>query len=811
MPKKILKQLALTLIENNLKKYFNVSWNHATNEQIFKALSAVTMDELFEIRGKSKKPQNTKGGAKKPMKALHYLTIEILLGKTLKNTLFNLGWESVFTGALKTKGIDINSIYAIEVDAGLGNGGLGRLAACFMDSLATLNYPAVAHCIKYDYGLFKQRIIDSQQVEFLDDWLANGSVWLTARPDEAVTVRFFGNIRSYKGKDGKLKFEYDDAQEVEAIPYDMMLSGYESKVVSNLKLWSAKSKKQGDIHLSRMDFAQRSRESQDIENINSVLYPSNDHAQGKTLRLKQQYFLCSASLQSIIHKHLRKGYNLRDLPQFVAVHINDTHPAWAVPELMRILMDENSLSWDDSWDIVTKCISYTNHTILQEALEVWSVEKIQRLIPRIYQIICEIDRRLRDTLARKKKFASEVDSMAILAYGNVRMSNLAIWGSHKVNGVAKLHSDILKDKTFKNFAEYLPDRFINITNGVTHRRWLAENNQQLTEFITAQIGEKFLTEAGSLKELCKCLEDSATLRKINQIKLNNKKEFAKWLLEYQGIQINPESRFDVHVKRIHEYKRQLMNILRVISIYNILQVNPDADVTPQTFIFAGKAASSYFIAKRIIKLICQVATEIDKNPKINKKIKVVFVENFSVSVSEKLIPATEVSQQISLAGYEASGTGNMKAVMNGALMLCTYDGAQPEIDHHCGEGGNFMFGLSPAEVERTWADGYHPIDLYHSNPIIMGVIDALNTGFNGECFRDIASYLLCTSAQVDNYMCLADFEEYLRAHERMDALYRKPLEWARASLRNISNMGHFSSDRSIEEYVEHIWDLTKLK
>ncbi|KAI4453890.1 glycogen phosphorylase [Holotrichia oblita] len=768
------------------------------------------MDELFNIRWNSKRPDVPRSAVKKPIKTLHYLTIEFLPGRTLKNTLFNLGWHDIFAQALKQKGIDINKIFDVEADAGLGNGGMGRLAACFMDSLATLNYPATAHCIKYDYGLFQQRIIDGQQAEFLDEWQNTGGAWLTARPDEAVTVRFHGNVGSYKGPDGNLKFNYEGCQEVEAFPFDMMLSGYDSHIVSNLKLWSAKSKSSAK-RVNYGEYSNRVNEAKEIEDISSVLYPSIEQASGRTLRFKQQYFLVSASMQNVINVHLHKGRDINDLSSFVAIHINDTHPTMCVPELMRILMDEHSFSWDDAWNTITKCVSYTNHTVMAEALEVWDADLVMRVVPRIYQIISEIDRRFREYLTKLKKEPKIIEHMAIISNNSVRMANLAIHASHKINGVSKVHSQILKERLFKHFAEIYPDRFINVTNGITHRRWLAECNPRLTEFITKLIGGDLCKDAQAMEELCRFLDDTNSIKKINEIKLENKKDFAEWLKIHQGITINPESRFDVLVKRIHEYKRQLLNVLRIIYLYNELKNNPKADILPQTFIFAGKAASNYIMAKRIIKLINQVAAEIEKDKVISKIIKVVFVENYSVTIAEKLMPATEVSQQISLAGQEASGTGNMKAVMNGALMMCTYDGANAEIAHLRCNDGTFTFGLSPFEVERTWRDGYNPIDIYNSNKDIVGVIDALNNGFNGESFKDIASYLLNTCTNKDNYMCLADFEEFIEAHKKMDALYRKPLEWGKVVMRNISKMGYFSADRAILDYVKNVWHLTKLK
>jgi starch phosphorylase len=807
MPSRVIKQKAIDLIENNLKKYFNTDFKSATNEQIFRAMASVAMDELFEIRCRAKHVAQKKGEPKRPAKALHYLTMEVLPGKTLESTLVNLGWNKVFADALKSKGINIQKIYNIETDAGLGNGGLGRLAACYMDSLATLGYPSTTHCIKYSYGLFKQRIIDGQQVEFLDEWLDSGSVWLTARPEESVIVRFGGTVSSVKGADGKLKFTYLDTQDIEAIPYEMMFSGYEAKIVSILKLWHAQAKSKGDIHISHLEVAYHMREYRETEMINSILYPSNE-----TLRLKQQYFLCSASMQSVIKWHIKKGIDIKKLYDYVAIHINDTHPTMVIPELMRILMDDYGFGWDESWDITTKCVSYTNHTILQEALEVWEIDLLKRRVPRIFQIICEIDRRWRDRAVKKYKYSGNIEDIAIVSNNLVRMAHLAVVASHKVNGVAKIHTDILKTKLFKHFASAGSHKFINITNGITPRRWLVQCNPLLTEFLTSQIGTKFITDTSLLAKIGE-LEPLA-LKQFMQIKQANKHEFAKWLKNEQGIEINPESRFDVHVKRIHEYKRQLLNVLRIIHLYNQIKGDPTFSPTPQTFIFGGKAAASYYLAKRIIKLINQVGAEIDNDERANRFIKVVFVENFSVNVSEKLLPAVDVSVQISLAGQEASGTGNMKAAINGALMICTYDGANAEIVDEAAKSGiesNFVFGLRQQDINEFTATQHNPVDMAHKNPKIMAVIDALNTGFNGESFRDIASYLLGTNNNNDQYLCLADFQSFIDAHERMDALYKKPLEWAKAAINNVKSVGYFSSDRAVEEYANEVWGLLKLR
>jgi len=789
MSKKILKQIAITLIDNNLKKYFNTSFNHATPEQLYKALASTAVDELFDIRKRVKKVGGGKVDQKRPVKVLHYLSIEVLLGKTLENTLMNLGWDKIFEEALKTRGINLRKIYDVETDAGLGTGGLGRLCACYLESLATLGYPATAHCIKYNYGQFKQRILDGQQTEFLDDWLNTGSVWLTARPDEAVTVRIGGTVQCKPDEKGRLKFTYNNATEIEAIPHDMMLSGYNAKIVSSLKLWMAKAK-QRDTATSHGDVLNMMRDSQEVDMINSTLYPNDIE-----MKLKQQYFLSSASMQSIVNWHIRKNIQLKRLNEFVAIHINDTHPAFCIPELMRILMDDHDFGWDNAWEIVQKCTSYTNHTVMPEALECWESDHLKRRLPRIHEIICEIDRR---------------HNGQIIAGNTIKMAQLAVIASNKVNGVSPIHTKILREKLFAEFANQNPKKFINITNGITHRRFLLQINPQLTEFITSHIGQKYHTEAWRLADLQKIELDNMALKRINHIKQNNKREFAKWLLKTQNIEINPESRFDVQIKRIHEYKRQLLNVMRIIHLYNELRRNPSADITPQTFIFSGKASSGYYMAKRIIRLITCVANEIDRDDRANKILKVVFVENFSVTVSEKLLPAIDVSVQISLAGGEASGTGNMKAVLNGAVMICTNDGANADIYEKCGNTNHFMFGLSTEEVNDTWKHGYHPIDIANHSHDLTAVIDALNHGFNGESFRDIASYLLWTGGQ-DNYMCVADFHAFLDAHNKMDELYRKPLDWARATISNISNMGYYSADRAIEEYVGEIWGVTKLK
>lgn len=795
----------LLKIDEQLQKYYNVSLADASDKQIFSALAHLVIDKTFEKRQKFSRNCKKKDG-----KAVNYLCMEFLIGKTLRTSLFNLGLDKSVEKVLKAKGKEIQNIYKIEEDPGLGNGGLGRLASCFLDSLATLDYPVTGHCIRYDYGLFKQKFVNGQQTELPDEWLESGDVWQIPRPDKACIVRFGGYINEYV-EDGHMKVEYNDCTEVEAFPYDMMFSGYDSKNVAVLRLWAAKSFNVFDTKkFSQGEYAQALAEKNEIELISKVLYPADDHMQGKSLRLKQQYFLASASMQSIVATHKRRYKDLKLLPKFIAIHLNDTHPVLCVPELMRILMDDNKLSWSEAWDIVTKTISYTNHTILKESLEVWDESLIAKNLPRIYNIIKEIDRRFRNEAAHHGVEQHIIENMAVINNRRIRMTNLAVVSSHTVNGVSKLHSNILKQDLLGDFNNYYLRKFTNVTNGVTHRRWLCEANPRLSALIEKLIGNKFVKDAFELERLEEFLNDKKVINEVQKIKLKNKEDFAKFLYETQGVKVDPNTRFDVQAKRIHEYKRQLLNVLYVIYLYSILKENPNADVTPQTFIFAGKAAAGYRRAKEIIYLINQLAAEIDKDPVISKKLKVVFVENYSVSISEKLMPATDVSEQISLAGQEASGTGNMKAVFNGGIMICTADGANIEISDVCGKGSSFMFGMKAEEVETVWQNRYNPSAYYDKNPKIKKVIDLLNKGFNGVSFESISKYLLSTADAGDPYMCLADFDSYVEAHEKLDELYRKPNLWHKQCLKNISKMGYFSSDRSIDDYAKEIWNLKKI-
>lgn len=787
-----------------LLTHFNADVKTATSKQLYIAIANVSQQIMYDNK------KNVLTDANKNKKTVHYMSIEFLLGRNLKNNLWNLKIEDTISKFLEENGRNIELVYGIEKDAGLGNGGLGRLAACFLDSLATLNYPAFGHSLKYEYGLFNQKIVDGKQIETPDEWLDTGSVWLEEREDQAVDVMVGGRVEEHYSEYG-LNYEYENATVIKALPFDMMISGYASNTVSTLRLWEAKAKNK--FNISKFDegeYVEATREKQEIEAINKVLYPSDNTQRGKELRLLQQYFLVSASMQNIVGNFFKNHTRPYHLPKYVAVHINDTHPAMCIPELMRILMDSYGVGWDEAWKITKQTISYTNHTILSEALEVKNLQMMQKILPRITMILRELDRRLRLELNEfYKNDYRKIESMAIISGENVYMANLAVYASNTVNGVAKIHSQILKNKLFQNYAEMFKGRFKNITNGVTHRRWLSESNPELNKLIVKLIGDSFYTHPEELTKLSEYVEDKKVLDKIGEIKFNNKQRFASFLKEKQGIEINPNARFDVQVKRIHEYKRQLLNVLKIIYLAEKIRANPTEEVTPQVFIFAGKAASGYAMAKRIIKLINEVSNEISKDPVLSSKIKVVFVENFNVTISELLMPATEVSEQISLAGREASGTGNMKAVLNGALMLCTVDGANIEICDKCGHENMYEFGLVSSEVEHIKYRGYNAMEYYIGSEKVRIVIDKLQSGINGEFFGDVADYLLGITDYKDSYMCLADFEAYLEAHYQMDREYQDKDLWNKKSLESISAMGYFSSDRAIEEYSQKIWSLSK--
>lgn len=806
MSTKITEQKAIELLEETIKKYGDADQTigSATLQELYRALAIISHDILVEKREKYHIKVSKSMG-----KRIHYLCMEFLLGRNLKSTMFNLKIAPVFEKVLKDRKINIEDVYEVENDAGLGNGGLGRLAACFMDSLATLGYPNMGHSILYEYGFFKQKIIDGEQVEATDSWRNTGDYWLQKRSDKSVLVKFGGTV-SEGYENGRLVPEYHDYTEVTAVPYDMVLSGYDCEGVGVLRLWEAKAVGKFDLDsFSQGEYVRAAAESSEMEMISKVLYPADDHESGKVLRLKQQYFLVSASLQNIVSTHIKRYRNLKSLPDLVAIQLNDTHPALAIPELMRILMDEHGWSWDSAWAVVGKTINYTNHTVLIEALEKWDEKIFASVLPRIYQIVKEINRRFTKDLLENKADQfdlSQVEKMAIVSQGQVRMANMSVIGSARVNGVSSLHSKIIRTELFGSYDKLYPNKFLNVTNGIAHRRWLSQSNPELASIIEDLIGKGYLKNADDLKKLEKYADDQTTLKRLQKAKENNKKEFAKFLKKYQGVEVDPTHRFDVHIKRIHEYKRQLLNVLKIIHLYLDIVENPEKEVTPQVFFFGGKSAPKYYMAKRIIKLICKLSDEINSNPIARDKIKVVMLENYNVSLAEKIIPASDVSEQISLAGKEASGTGNMKFMCNGALIIGTYDGANVEMTEILGRDNIFIFGMNAEEVDMTWKAGYNPKDYYKNNPNIRKVIDKLISGLGGESFKDIADYLT-ESTRPDPYMCLADFDSYIDIHEKMDELYRNQKEWNRVSLINIARSGFFSSDRSIKEYVDNIWHL----
>ena len=795
---------ALEKINDKLKRYFNIHITEATKQQLYNACAAVVRDILLEKRNAFSHRRHLKNG-----KRVYYICMEFLLGQSLKTNLFNLQLTDIFREAVAPYAT-LEDLYDMEPDAGLGNGGLGRLAACFMDSLASLAYPAMGYTIRYDYGLFKQKVVDGWQTEIPDNWLPGGEVWMVQRQDSAVTVRMGGKV-DYTWEDGHLKPIYKDCDEIIAMPYEMIISGY-GDGASVLRMWSAKSNKVFDMKsFSTGDYARVMQMQNEAELISKVLYPSDDHAEGKTLRLKQQYFLVSASLQNILNDHMRRWKDIRRLPELAAIHINDTHPALCVPELMRLLMDEHGMGWDEAFDIVNKTMAYTNHTVMAEALEEWDQSRVKMLLPRIYDIILEIDKRHNQHLrAKYPGDESKIKTSAILYYNKVRMANLAIVGSHAVNGVSALHSDIIKNTIFHDFYLDTPEKFTNVTNGIAYRRWLCQSNPELSSLISDLIGDRFVKHAEELEKLGKFVGDKSVLKKLGEIKLAKKTQFADYVYKKSGLVIDPQTRFDVQAKRIHEYKRQLLNALKIIALIDDIRANPNKDVTPQTFIFAGKAAAGYYIAKQIIELICFLSKEVENDPRLKDKINVVFLEDYCVTMSEKMMPASEVSQQISLAGKEASGTGNMKFMLNGALTLGTLDGANVEMAQAVGDDNIFIFGMTAAQVEEKWHQGYNSTQLYHHHPVIKGIIDTLNGNIGGKNFSHIAQYLLTRSPVADPFMCLADFDSYMKAHHKMDEAYRKHEDWNKKSLVNISKSGRFSADRSIEEYAKNIWGLKKI-
>lgn len=793
-------------INEKLSRYFGVSSQEATKQQVYEATVLAVRDILAQ------KNRAFKDAIKEHQsKQINYLCMEFLIGRSLKNNLCNLGEEQLYREALAEMGFDLDEIYEFEPDPGLGNGGLGRLAACFMDALSAGSYPARGYSICYDYGLFRQKLVDGEQLELPDIWLPGGECWLVPRQDKSVTVKFGGRI-SEKWVDGCCEISHEDYTEVEAVPYDMMISGYGSEAVNVLRLWKARDTRNFNMELfSQGQYLKAVEENTMAETISKVLYPADNHHEGKLLRLSQQYFLVSASLQNIVNNHLSNYKTLDNLPDKVAIHINDTHPALAIPELMRILLDNHKYSWEKAWDITVRTVSYTNHTVMPEALECWNDELFRIKLPRISQIVKEINERFcREAWEAFPGYWDKISRMAPLANGQVRMANLSVIGSHHVNGVSALHSDILKNTVFRDFYAMYPQRFTNVTNGIAYRRWLCYSNPALASLLDELIGTGYRTDAEQLQKLLDYKDDISVLGAIGEAKRKNKIEFSNYLGRVAGVCIDPESVYDVQVKRLHEYKRQLMNALRIISIYCQLLENPDMPMRPTTFIFGAKAAPGYYAAKDVIRLICYIAADIEKRSKMREKLRVVFLENYNVTLAEHLIPAAEISEQISQAGKEASGTSNMKFMINGALTVGTLDGANVEIAERVGNDNIFIFGLTASEVEELWRKGYASSGYYNRNPLLKKAIDHLQVGFDGRSFSDIADYLLFSYGVSDPYMCLADFDDYCEAHARAAAKYEDRTAWNRSSLINIARAGIFSADRSIKQYADDIWDVKPL-
>lgn len=792
------------LIKGKLSRYYGVLPTEASQEQLYKAVVMVVRDILLEKRQHFQKKCRAKRA-----KRVYYLCMEFLLGRSLKNSLYNLSVTDVFSKVVASYGVKLEDLYELEPDAGLGNGGLGRLAACFLDALASGNYPAMGYSLRYEYGLFKQKIVDGWQMELPDVWLPGGAVWLTQRTDKSFIVRFNGKVEE-KWTENGMQLTYKDTKDVEAVAYDMMISGKDSEAVSVLRLWKAKPLQDFNMKLfSQGDYYQAMSEDNDAEVLTKVLYPADNHVNGKSLRLKQQYFLCSASIQNIIDDHRHRYGNLKDLPKLAAIHLNDTHPAMAIPELMRILIDEYYYDWDSAWAITTATCAYTNHTVLAEALETWSEDLVARIVPRIHTIIQEINRRLCEELwGRFPGEWAKISRMSIIEHSRIKMANLSVYGGHSVNGVAALHSEIIKQSIFKDFYDFTPEKFGNVTNGIAYRRWLCQSNPELTELLCDCIGDGFIHDSSLLSEFKKFEDDKTVLTRLEEIKAIKKKQFIDYAHKKQGFVINPDSIFDTQAKRLHEYKRQLLNVLNIIDIYLDLLDNPDMEMQPKTFIFGAKAAPGYSMAKQIIKLINYLSEDIRKNPKINEKLNVVYMEDYNVTMSEKLMPASEVSEQISLAGKEASGTGNMKFMINGALTIGTLDGANVEMAQAVGNDNIFIFGLKSNEVDDIWRSGYSSSKYYNDSPKLRRIVEALIIGFNGQSFSDMANYLLTGSPVADPYMCMADFVSYSRTqHEISDLYVKDKMRWNKMSLNNIAASGFFSADRSIKEYAENIWGL----
>ena len=794
------KQIIKQLDEMLLVRY-GCSMDTASPQQVYRALCYVVNGMLAT--------KSAEFYRKNQGKQVYYMSMEFLVGTSLRNNLYNLGLEDMFTKALAKCGVDIQDLYEMEPDAGLGNGGLGRLASCYMDSASSMNLPMTGYSIRYEFGIFKQKIVDGWQMEFPDDWMNQGHVWLVPHESEAVEVRFGGHVHGWEDN-GIYRVTHLNYQSVMAVPNEMYISGHDSEAVNPLVLWSAKSPNSFDMSaFSRGDYAKALEGDTMAEVISKVLYPADDHIEGKRLRLRQQYLLVSASVQTILKKHLRENKTLDSLPDKVSIHINDTHPALCVPELMRLLVDEYGYNWDKAWDITCRTLSYTNHTVMSEALERWSVRLFEQLLPRVYQIVQEIDRRLRvDLHGFYGNDMGKIEYMAVISRDEIRMANLCLACCHKVNGVSKLHSDILTNSIFRDYYQMEPDHFCNVTNGIAYRRWLCQSNPELTALLKELIGDGFVKDSTQLEKLLKYKDDQGVLQRLQDIKFDNKKRLADLILKRDGVMVDPNSLFDVQIKRLHEYKRQLLNVLQILHMYLEIKHNPHAPFQPRTFIFAAKASAGYIMAKQTIQLIVYVSRLVNNDPDTREKLRVVFMEDYKVSLAEVIIPAAEISEQISVAGKEASGTGNMKLMINGAVTLGTLDGANVEIHEQVGDENIVLFGLKTEEVNDLWRWGYNPLDYVRNDSELKAVMDLLMGGINGMHFDDIVRSLTTNHrGPADPYMCLADFHDYVRAQRDVSAIYDDKSRFNKMSLVNIAKAGFFSADRAVDEYARNIWHM----
>lgn len=804
------KKMFRIALETKVQRMFGRSIRGASQDQIYQAISEVVSDLVKEQRAYSRELMRGHYG-----KELYYLSMEFLMGRALGNNLINLGIEDVVAEVCSELGLELAELQEIEPDPGLGNGGLGRLAACFMDSLATLGYKATGCGIRYEYGLFQQKIVDGFQVEISDPWLENGSNWEIALPEETELVKFGGFVEVTESN-GRLVYEHKGYQSVRAVPYEMPILGYDSDVVNALRLWAARATKHLDMSLfGQGKYLDALEEKELAEVISKVLYPDDNHPEGKALRLKQQYFFVSASIQSIVRKYRKEhGTNFAKFPEHVVIHINDTHPALAIPELMRILLDQEGLDWDQAWQITKSTFAYTNHTIMEEALERWPEGLFRDLLPRLWDIVYEINERFCASLW--ERYPGDWDRIArlsIIAHHEVKMAHLCIVGSFSVNGVAQLHSEILREQVFAEFAQFYPEKFTNVTNGVTFRRFVVKANPGLTELLEDCIGNAWIKDPEQLKKFLAYQDNTATQHALANIRHDNKVSLAKHIWDHNHVQVDPNSIFDVQIKRLHEYKRQLLNILHVLYLYNRLLEDPEFEMHPRTFIFGAKAAPGYGMAKLIIKLIHDVAERINNDRTIDDRLKVVFLENYRVSLAEAIIPASDVSEQISTAGKEASGTGNMKFMLNGALTIGTLDGANVEISQAVGRDNIFIFGLTAEETNQYYQDGsYRPHDIYKADPYLKLVLDQLVSGFvnaqHVSLYQDLYHGLLYGhGGMADPYFVLKDFAPYRAAHEEINRQYQKPELWWKKAIINIGNAGYFSSDRTIQDYNQRIWKL----